>query len=188
MVSMGSNADARALEEAFFGQQNARLLEKLRAKAERRARHEALREVVRIEDDAFLDRLIDLGIRPETVLALRLVPLAFVAWADGRIDAAERDAILRAAEEKELPAGSPAHTLLSTWLSHAPEPHLLDLWKGYVRSIWSAFTVEEQNEMRRNMIGLAREVADAAGGFLGLTSRISAAERKVIAEIEAVLA
>ena len=42
-------ADARALEEAFFTKENARLLGQLREKKKR----EALREVVQIKDDAF---------------------------------------------------------------------------------------------------------------------------------------
>ena len=75
-------ADARALEEAFYTKENARLLEQLREKKQRTA----LREVVQIEDDAFLDRLIELGINSEAVLALKLVPLLAVAWADGILD------------------------------------------------------------------------------------------------------
>jgi hypothetical protein len=89
-------ADARALEDAFFTKENARLLEQLKEKQKR----EALREVVQIKDETFLDRLIELGIGPETVLALTLVPLIAVAWADGTLDGRERDAIIKAAEEK----------------------------------------------------------------------------------------
>ena len=187
MAAMGINPDARALEEAFFGQENAKLLEKLRAKAEQKERREALRQVVHIEDEAFLDRLLDLGIRAETVLALRLVPLAFVAWADGRMDPAERAAILRAAEERAIAPDSPGHALLQSWLSHAPEPRLLEIWKGYVRSIWTAFSAEERDEMRRKMVDLSRGVAGAAGGFLGLTSKISREEQAVLDEIESTL-
>ena len=181
------NPDARSLEEAFFGQENSRLLEKLRAKVARQEQREALRQVVKVQDDGFLDRLIDMGIRSETVLALRLVPLAFVAWADGSIDTKEKKAILDAAAKHEIAAGSPGHTLLTAWLARAPEPHLLEAWKAYVRSIWTAFRAEERDEMRRNMTGLARGVAEAAGGFLGLTSPISSAERAVLDEIESAL-
>ena len=81
--------DARALEDAFFTKENARLLEQLKEKQKR----EALREVVQIKDETFLDRLIELGIGPETVLALTLVPLIAVAWADGTLDSRERDAV-----------------------------------------------------------------------------------------------
>ena len=43
-----------------------------------------MREVVRVNDDALIDNLIALGLEPGTVLALQLVPLAAVAWADGQ--------------------------------------------------------------------------------------------------------
>ena len=82
-------ADARALEEAFFAKDNARLLKQMREKKQR----EELREVVQIKDEAFLDRLIELGINPETVLALTLVPLTAVAWADGILEDRERYAV-----------------------------------------------------------------------------------------------
>ena len=41
--------------------------------------------------------------------------------------------------------------------------------------------------MREHVLQSAREVAEAAGGMLGLTSKISAAERKVLHEMERVL-
>ena len=67
-------AVARTLETQFYAKEDERLLEKLRNKEKR----EALRELVQVEDDAFLERLIELGISPETVLVLTLVPLTAV--------------------------------------------------------------------------------------------------------------
>jgi len=51
---------------------------------------------------------------PETVLALQLVPLAAVAWADGKIEPREREAVLKAAaaqgiEEPEIGDGARFH-------------------------------------------------------------------------------
>jgi hypothetical protein len=94
-------ADARTLEDAFFNKENARLLEQLKGKQKR----EALREMVKVEDETFLDRLIELGIGPETVLALTLVPLIAVAWADGTLDGRERDAIIKGCWKRGFPAG-----------------------------------------------------------------------------------
>ncbi|MDX1389576.1 MAG: hypothetical protein R3344_10330, partial [Acidobacteriota bacterium] len=94
---MEKRGDAVDLEEAFFAKENARLLRELRKKTEKEEQRERLRRVVSIRDDAFLDKLIELGIGPETVLTLRLIPLVFVAWADGSMDDRERDAILKAA-------------------------------------------------------------------------------------------
>jgi hypothetical protein len=64
---------------------------------------------------------------------------------------------------------------------------LLETWKTYVKRLWGRFTSEERWRMRENLLGSAREVAEAAGGFLGLTSKISAAERRVLEELEKML-
>ena len=116
-------AVARTLEREFYAKEDERLLEKLRKKEKR----EALRELVQVEDDAFLERLIELGIGPETVLALTLVPLIAVAWADGTLDGRERDAIIKAAEEKGVSPETAGHQLLETWLSRRPERELFQL-------------------------------------------------------------
>ena len=176
-------ADARALEDAFFTKENARLLEQLKEKQKR----EALREVVQIKDETFLDRLIELDISPETVLALTLVPLIAVAWADGTLDGRERDAIIKAAVEKGVSPETAGHQLLETWLSRRPERELFDSWKQYVRGIWETFTDEERQRMRERTLDWALAVAEASGGFLGVISKVSPAERVVIEDLEKVL-
>jgi hypothetical protein len=176
-------ADARALEEAFFTKENARLLVELREKKKR----EALREMVQVEDEAFIERLIELGIGPETVLALTLVPLATVAWADGKLEDRERDAVIKAAEEEGISPGTAEYQLLETWLSHRPDKELFENWKRYVRGIWETFDHYERRQMRKTTLDRAVAVAESAGGFLGLTSKVSASERAVIKELENVL-
>jgi hypothetical protein len=175
------------LEDAFFARENARLLADLRRKAEKDERREMLRRVVQIDDEAFLDRLIAIGIGPETALALRLIPLVFVAWADGEVDPREREAILRGAEQQELASEGAPRQLLESWLAHKPDPRLLALWKSYVGDIWPRFTADERWKMRQNLLESARQVAEAAGGFLGV-ARISAAERQVLEDLERVVA
>ena len=170
------------LEEAFFAEENARLLADLRSKSEKEERRELLRRVVRIKDEAFLDRLIALGIGPETAMALRLLPLVFVAWADGEIDDRERKAILNAASEQGLAAEKIVRKVLKDWLVQKPSDRLLALWKDYIGHIWNRFTDDEQLQMRHNLLTAAEEVAEAAGGFLGV-AKISAAERAVIDDL-----
>ena len=109
-----------ALEEAFFRKENERLRERLRRERERESTRKALASEMGIEDEALLDRLVDLGIRVDTIEALVLVPLAMVAWADGRMEARERAAVLRGAEASGIAAGSPAHLLLDTWTVQQP--------------------------------------------------------------------
>lgn len=182
-----TSPDARDLEEEFFARQNAALLEKLRQEARHKERREALREVAPNADDALLDHLITLGLAPETVLALTLVPLAVVAWADGAIDARERAALLKEAEERGVAPGSPARQLLESWLERRPPPALLETWKRYARGIWGTLDDAHRAAMRERMLGLARGIAEATGGFLGLGSKISPAERAVLEELERAL-
>lgn len=181
------NPDARNLEDEFFARENAALLEKLRKEARIRERREALREVAPNADDALIDHLIALGLGPETVLALTLVPLAVVAWADGTIDQRERAALLKVAEERGVAPGSPARQLLESWLERRPGPALLEAWKRYARGIWGTLDEAQRGDMRERMLGLARSIAEAAGGFLGLGSRVSPAERAVLEELERAL-
>ena len=182
-----TNPDAKSLEDAFFARQNAELLEAMRKKAARAERLEALRHVMPRADDALLNRLLDLGISGQTVLAMMLLPLARVAWADGSIDAKERDAILKAAEEREMRPGTASHELLKTWLDQRPSDSIVATWKGYVGSVWSHLEPAEQEAMRHRVLQMARGVAEAAGGILGLGSKISPAERAVLEDIEASL-
>ncbi len=154
---------------------------------DREAKREALRAVVRIRDDAFLDRLILMDIGPDRALAFRLIPLVFMAWADGEPDPREREAVLRSAGALGVAATPAGRAALEGWLSNRPDPALLERWKKEVKRIWNRFTPEEQWEMRRNALGSAREVAEAAGGILGLIRKVSSKEEALLRELEALL-
>jgi hypothetical protein len=187
MENHPTNPDARALEDAFFARKDAKLLEALRQRARQVERRASLREAVPNADDALLDRLLELGMGPETVLAVVLVPLAAVAWADGAVDDRERAALLRAAAERGVAPGSPGMTLLEGWLERPPGKELLKVWKTYVSALWGSLSDVERRAMHDRMIGMARGVAEAAGGFLGLGQKISAAERAALEELEQAL-
>jgi tellurite resistance protein len=179
---------ARTLEEAFFAKENARLLQQMRERAKQQERRTTMREVVRVDDDALIDHLIALGLEPETVLALQLVPLAAIAWADGRIEPRERDAVLKAAAAKGLAPDSLAGQMLDRWLMHQPGAELVDAWKRQMRALWPSLSPKERDEIRASALERARSVAEATGGFLGLTSRISPEEKAVLDDLAQVLA
>ena len=179
--------DAKGLEDAFFTHENTEVLEQIRAGTEGTERREALRATMGNVDDATLDRLLALGVRAETVLALTLVPLVRVAWADGELDAGERAAVARAADERGLTEGTPGHRMLIAWLTTRPDDTVVRAWKEYMRGIWPLLSALEQAELRDYIVGLARGVAEAAGGFLGLGFKVSAAEAAVLKEVDAAL-
>src|SRR3990170_4617545 len=101
----------RALEEEFFARQNEKLRQQLRAKMESQAHRDDLAKAAGISHPEVLDHLVRLGLDAETVIALGLVPLIDVAWADGKMDDKERLAGLSAAREKGVDDASPAGVL-----------------------------------------------------------------------------
>lgn len=174
----------RALEEEFFRKENQRLAAELRLK---RMTEEAKAEMSRvsgIEDGAVLDKLVELGIGAETLAAMTLVPLVEVAWADDEMDEAERRAILQGAEASGLAPDSAAHALLSDWLENRPPPRLLSAWRDYIGALCEEMLPEQRQELKREVMGRAHRVAEAAGGFLGLGRKVSREEEQVFGILE----
>ncbi|HSE95648.1 MAG TPA: hypothetical protein VLD61_07125 [Methylomirabilota bacterium] len=174
----------RSLEDEFFRRQDAQLLARLRERKDAEARREALAKVTGITNAAVLDRLTKLGIRAETVAALRLVPLVEVAWADGTLDPSERNAILARAHESGIPSGSPEAALLEGWLAGPPDAALRSAWTQLVQGLCEVLQPAEIAQMRAGLLDRARAVAGASGGLLGL-GKVSAAESEAIARLEA---
>jgi hypothetical protein len=174
----------KALEESFFAKENAKLVEKLRAERRRAGAREGLAALSGIADPALLDLLIGHGIEPETWLAVSLVPLVEVAWADGEVEAAERRAVLEAAAEHGVAPGSPSHALLESWLAKRPEGGLLEAWGEYMVDLCERLPAAEREALKRQVVGRARAVAEAAGGILGLGRRVSEREEVLLRELE----
>jgi hypothetical protein len=137
-----------------------------------------------ISDEAILRRLASFGIRAETLAALTLIPLIEVAWADGRMDAREREAVLAGAESTGIPKESPSHGLLRIWIEDQPAPDLVDAWSEFIGTLCRELSEEQVDHLRCNIVGRAHEVAEAAGGFLGLGSKVSKEERAVLERLE----
>jgi CRP-like cAMP-binding protein len=136
-------------------------------------------------DRALSETLVGLGIRSETLAALTLIPLVQVAWADEHLDAQEQRAVLRGAESVGIARDSPNHALLRGWLEERPDPKLFEAWRDFVTALCSRLSIEGQLQLREDLLGRAREVAAAAGGFLGVRA-ISRREEAVLRELESV--
>ncbi len=174
----------KALEESFFAKENEKLRHALQEKETVRTAKEALGEASGISDDAVLEHLMALDIGSDTVAALSLVPLVEVAWADGSVDDNERDAILAAAEAAGLARESASGRLLDGWLTQRPDREVLSAWKEYVEALCATLTDDGKNALKRDLVGRARSVAEAAGGFLGLGSKVSKSEQDMLDELE----
>jgi hypothetical protein len=174
----------KALEESFFAKQNEKLRRALREQDAAKAQKETLAAASGINDDAVLEELIALDIAADTVVALALVPLVEVAWADGSIDDKERAAILAAAEQTGLEKGGASHQLLQSWLAAPPDRDIRKAWKDYVNALCNTLSAEPKQALKEQVVGRARAVAEAAGGFLGLGSKVSSKEKVVLDELE----
>jgi hypothetical protein len=174
----------KALEESFFAKENQRLLERMREEKRKLAAKDALAGASRIQDDALLDRLVELEIGPDTWTALSLIPLVEVAWADGVLEARERRAILEAAANTGVTPGKASYDLLETWLGQRPDARLLEAWGEYVVGIAARLDETGRRTLHDEILGGARRIAQAAGGILGLGNKISSEEQAVLDRLD----
>lgn len=174
----------RALEDEFFYKEDKKKIEDMHEKLALQQSREELKKVSGMSDDAVLDKLVGLGLRANTVAALSLVPLIQVAWADGTIQDNEREAILQGAHGKGLDKGSPGYDLLTSWLGKRPADGLFEAWAGYIHALCAQLTDEQVRLLKNQIVGFAKLVASSAGGILGI-NKVSAAEEKVLHQIEA---
>jgi len=178
---------SRALESAFFPSHAADYREAIRLREQELAAVGALREASGIAEDSILRRLAGLGIRAETLAALTMIPIVEVAWADGEMDARERDAILIGAESVGIEPGTPSYGLLRIWTQDAPAPDLLEAWRGFIGALRGELEADECARLRERLVSRARAVAEAAGGVLGVVDPVSPEEEKVLQSLESAL-
>ena len=89
MSSDALKARGRALEEAFFAQKNHELLKAFHEKLEADERRAEIIAVTGINDEATINKLMDLGVDAQSIAAVSLTPLVRVAWADRTVDEKE---------------------------------------------------------------------------------------------------
>ncbi len=174
----------RALEEEFFARLNFELKQKLLAEMTRAEAIKELSLASGITNEKVLGILLDAQITPATLQALSLVPLVRVAWADGDLDEKEQEAILKAASEQGLQANHPGYEALRSWLTEAPSDTLFHTWRNSVRELGMTMSKESFAKVRLEIMERSQRVAKAAGGFLGLGSKISPSEQEELDRID----
>ncbi len=177
------NLQTRSLEDAYFIQGDQFLIDNLRDLKKLKETKENLAKVSGISDPVVLDKLVKLDIHPETLSSLAVIPLVAVAWADGSIDPKERKAILKSLSTASFASGINLE-LVNHWLDTKPKSELLEAWVHYSQALAKELTPEERKSLREELVGHARQVAEAAGGLLGLGS-ISAPEKTLLEKLEA---
>ncbi len=173
-----------ALESRFFSNVDRVLMDKLRQEVLQEEEHDQLKASTGINDDQLVKDLLALGINDATMSALSLFPLVWVGWADGKMESAEKDAIVAAAKDSNIEAGSPAMAMLSGWLDHKPSEEVIHAWCEYAKELKEIASPETVERVKRTVVIRAHDVAAAAGGFLGM-GKVSSAEQAVLEKLEA---
>ncbi len=121
-----------------------------------------------------------LGIDEGSRDVLALLPLVWVAWADGVIQPAEHALISTTARDR-LRLSADATRVLDNWLAHPPSEAYLD------RGCAVLLELDRRAGGRADMSlpDLCRAVAEAAGSFFG---RVNAPEREALATVAVALA
>ena len=169
-----------ALEDAFYREDTETYRSQLELRREEEDALEALAAASGIGEETVLRRLAGLGIRADTLAALTLIPLIEVAWADGKMDAKEREAVLSGAESTGIERENPSYGLLKIWIEDQPAPDLVDAWREFIGTLCRELGNEQRAHLEQNILGRARQVAEAAGGFLGLGPKVSKQESAVL--------
>jgi hypothetical protein len=173
-----------ALEEEFFLRYNETLRQRLIAADAAAMQHAALAEASGIRDEAKLALLDQLRLNAGTLAALTLAPLVLVAWADGAVSAAEREAVLRHGTEAGMPRGGAGMAMLESWLQAPPPPALEAAWLAYAGALAAQMAPEARMALAIHLLEKARAVARASGGLLGLLERIAPEEQTVLDRME----
>ncbi len=128
------------------------------------------------------EHLKRLGVTPSTYRALPLLPLVQVAWADGQIQDAERDLILRLAETRYRLEGE-GREVLRSWLDRPPSATYAARGRRVLIELVQRSAIGQiRREDLGDVVSLAKDVARAAGGFFGFGA-INANEAHAIEEI-----
>ena len=175
----------RGEEAAYFRQQDAKLIAKLRQKAQLSEIAHALADKLNADEPALLERIKKLGVTLDTGSAFILAPLVEVAWADGDVSHAERNTILHFAEERGVAPGSRDYHQLLDWLGHRPSDEVFQTAVEAIRIGLSVLPPNESEKRIATMIKACEDVAQAAGGLARLLSLdgVSNAESATIAAI-----
>lgn len=174
----------KSLEEQFFAKRDAQLVHEIRERQRAENAGDLLASALGIDRQSVPAELIALELDPAEITAFSLVPLVVVGWADGHLDDKERTAVLAAAGQVGIEAGSAPYLLLASWLQQQPPGALLTAWKSYASVLVRSLSLEACQQLQRDVAGRARGVAETAGGLLGLGGKVSSREEQALREIE----
>jgi tellurite resistance protein len=133
--------------------------------------------------------LKELRLPREAYRMVSLLPLVYVAWADGKIQSQERALILSIARERGLLAHG-GEQALERWLADRPSQQQLKADIAALNELarsdraWAAEFGADEEQL---LLAWCQDVADAAGGLLGLRDARRDAEHEALKIIASAL-
>ncbi len=115
---------------------------------------------------------------------MEVVPLVLVAWADGAVQAEEREEILATVAAAGIEPHDARYPVIEHWLKHRPGAGMLEAWRHYVHGLCLQMDRPEVEKLRQEVLARARKVAEAAGGLWGFGDKASAAERTLLEKLD----
>jgi hypothetical protein len=176
----------KAMEEAYFRDQDAKLLDKLRHKADLDEIAVALGDKLQVDDPDLLLKVRELGVTMATAPAFFLAPLVQVAWAEGKVSKKERDLVLRLARGRGIDADSAAYAQLQEWLRVRPSDAFFDTAVEVLKFGYAVLPPAEREERIKDIVRACQEVAEASAGLgrlLGLGDGVSQIEASMLDDI-----
>ena len=133
--------------------------------------------------------LAELKIPRENYRLVMMLPMVYVAWADGRIQAAERKLIMQIAADRGL-LDNGGRATLEHWLSVAPSAARLQTDLAILNELCSSHSKTDDDfdaDCSQLLVAYCQDVADAAGGMLGLVSARNESEQAALKMIATAL-
>jgi hypothetical protein len=168
------------VENRFFADLEDMIFDRLHSEVETEQGHAELIRSTGIQDNQLIAELVDLGITAEGLVALRLLPLVLVAWAENGVDPQERLRVMSEASRLGIQDGSVADVLLHEWLRKRPLGESVDAWKRFMHGVFEKMSEAGQNKLIDATEQQMTAVAKASGGHLGI-GKVSTKEQQMIA-------
>lgn len=174
----------KALEANYFRQQDAKLIDRLRADAKLDDIAIALAEKLKVDNPDLLARVRAAGITADTASAIFAAPLVQVAWAEGSVSKLEEQTVLRLAAERGIEDSSPACAQLREWLAERPADFLFETATEVIKAGFAVLPLKEREERIQRLVDACHKVAEASGSglatLLGLGDGVSRQEASML--------
>jgi hypothetical protein len=168
------------LEAEYFRSRDSVLVDKLKAVFHSKIGVSELAAATGITDQTMLERMVALNVKGEMLVVFKLYPLVEVAWADGKLDRDEKEAVIEAAVRSGIPRTAEALKRLEDWLAEGPRDDMRKVWKMYAHQLRHTLTADELATFREDLGKYATRVAEASGGILGIVWQISPKEQEIL--------